>query len=98
MIQPVPKPEVVRDPRFRMRIKWLPCIIDSVPPPSDPAHIKNKHGYGDKENMVPLCHPHHLEWHRGQKTFQAKYRIRVQPIANRLWAEYVKRELRSNPA
>lgn len=61
-------------------IRLLPCSVCARAQPSDPHHWKSKGAGGGDElsNLVPLCHPHHVEFHAsGRKTFWRKYGDKV---------------------
>ncbi len=60
-----PKPKRVKNPSLIKRIANEPCLICSKWP-SDPHHITTRGAGGDDvgNNLMPLCHLHHVEWHQ----------------------------------
>jgi hypothetical protein len=74
------------------RVSWvrsLPCSVPGcnrrmsenahVSPEGDPSGMGRK---GDARQIIPLCAPHHMEFHRaGQRTFNDTHRIDVDLIA-----------------
>lgn len=54
--------------------------------PCDPHHVTTRGAGGDDvpENVMPLCHQHHVEWHaKGARFMQVKYAgIRMWLIEN----------------
>lgn len=68
-------------------VRKMPCCVDGCSQgPSDPAHVRTRgaglHAWIEIDgvragNIAPLCHPHHLEQHRGIKSFNAAHRLVV---------------------
>lgn len=83
-ITPVPKPEVLRSEAFRDFVKGLPCMICLLP--GDAHHVKHKRGYGDANNLVPLCRTHHREVHTiGVETFERRRGVKLEGVARILF-------------
>jgi hypothetical protein len=67
----VPKPTRVKSPSNLRLIRDLPCAI-CMQKPTEAHHWKSKGAGGDDslENLLPLCPPHHREFHNsGEETF-----------------------------
>lgn len=65
-------------------VRWMPCCLPRcrARPPSDPHHARSRAAGGGKKDLVPLCHPHHVEVHAvGRKTFEAAYGIDLRTAA-----------------
>ena len=72
-----PKPERLEDPALLELVRHQPCIIpDCGAVPCDPSHIRSRGAGGPDTswNVVPMCRPHHTEWHAvGITKFISKY-------------------------
>lgn len=66
-------------PIHREWIRSLRCVSCRRPPPSDPHHVRTaaNSGVAIKPHdwfLIPLCHTHHLEYHRlGRGRFEQEY-------------------------
>lgn len=88
----VPKPEIIHDDEYRAFIRGLPCVRCSEP--GEPHHVRHSRGYGEKKNLVPLCRTCHDEGHLvGWRTWQMRVGVKLQPIANCLWAVWTERRI-----
>jgi hypothetical protein len=68
-------------------IRWMPCCVPSCigPLPSDPHHAKSRGAGGTSRDLVPLCHPHHVEIHAiGRRTFESRHRVDLAAEAQRI--------------
>lgn len=84
MISPAPKPLVVRDESYREFVRGLPCLVCGKP--GDAHHVKNRRGYGDAANLVPLCRKCHRQGHDvGWQTWEKMHGIVLMPVARVLW-------------
>lgn len=47
-------------------VRRMPCAACGRPPPSDPHHVRTvkNRGPDHPDNVAPLCHPHHMMWHK----------------------------------
>ncbi len=76
-------------------IQALPCSVPGCGNrPCENAHAVNggMSRKADADTILPLCAEHHLESHRGVKTFMRKYRIVLLECAaatDRLWLAYL---------
>lgn len=74
---------------YRQFVQSLGCLVRNKDCYGDIVshHVKHKNaGWGDKFNLVPLCFMHHGMIHRiGKLTFQEKYGIDLQKIAESLY-------------
>lgn len=66
------------DPKYIAFVKKCPCELCGVygVDPSHPRGLAWGCGTGlksDDKYAIPLCRPHHDEYHRGQDTFEARY-------------------------
>jgi len=85
----ISKPKRTVNKDLLKNITKLPCLICKKNPPSDPHHMTTRGaGGGDTiGNVIPLCRPHHQEFHSlGRKRFMYKY------DAIQKWAEEMLRE------
>lgn len=62
------------------------CVPGCTDMPIDCAHVRRaaNAGTGFKPSdafTVSLCHAHHMESHRGEQTFEKKYRINLMGLA-----------------
>jgi hypothetical protein len=78
------------NPFYRDWIRELPCLICRRG--AEAAHVVSKGaGGGDEDNLVPLCHEHHMEQHAaGIKSFQDRYAIDLAARARDYFAAYLK--------
>ena len=72
-------------------VQALPCLACGARP-SEVHHLGNG-GMGRKasaEHTVPLCHPHHEEYHRaGEATFAARYSLDLYAAAEETHARWL---------
>lgn len=82
---------------YRAWIGRLPCILrvagcwsDFLGTVIDVAHVKSRGAGGaDRNNLVPLCHFHHMQQHYlGIRSFQARYGMDLKVIARQLTTVY----------
>lgn len=76
------KKKRVKDPAYIEYIRSIPCIVcllKGLESASEDHHVNEK-GKGsmgsktDDRRAIPLCHPHHAEFHdTGRETFSKKY-------------------------
>ena len=78
--QTFPKPKRIKDQAHLDKVRNLPCVVCSAPPPSDPHHPRGaKWGTGTglkagDDKVIPLCRMCHDEYHRlGRDTWEARY-------------------------
>lgn len=91
MTQPAPKPPPRdRDPKLRAFVATWPCCICElhtgrpVPSFNDCAHVKTRAIAGDRDNVIPLCRPHHRELHTdGIVTFATRHGVSLERLARR---------------
>ena len=92
-----------RDDDYREFVRLQPCAVafsahyraaGDGRRPCDGAveatHVQSRGaGGGDRGNLLPLCHGHHMEQHTaGVRTFAERYAIDPAALARRLWEEY----------
>ena len=76
-----PRAPYIRDSDYLEYVRHLPCLI-GCEGAADPAHVRTKRLGGDRGNVVPLCHGHHVEQHQhGIKTFARKYNVDLKVLA-----------------
>ena len=59
-------------------VRWMPCRIPGcrIGPPCDPHHEPSRAAGGTAVDLMPLCHPHHIEVHAvGRRTFERAHGI-----------------------
>lgn len=75
------KAKPVRNPKLLAKVRSLPCVVCLRVGGVDAHHVKTRKTGGPDEgwNLMPLCHDHHMEWHRiGSITFcQRHSRVRT---------------------
>jgi hypothetical protein len=92
--------EHLKDDAYRQWVRDHSCLVAGVRDEEDvphrcwgtmeAAHVRTKAtGSGDRMNLVPLCTlAHRIQHTVGIKSFQRRYRIRLDFIAAQLDAEY----------
>jgi len=97
-MKPAPKPEpALVDEDARSFIRSLRCIacakIGLERFHTEACHVRTKRNAGDYQNLVPLCHHHHVHQHLiGVKSFAKIYALDLEQIAKGLWDYYEARE------
>ena len=98
----VPKPVVIRDPKYLAFLRTLPCHFQHwgncdfgfafVRNQCEASHFL---GRNDDSAALPLCPGHHrtnaVAWHRGEQTFCMVYSVTKAQLvgeAKTLYAEY----------
>lgn len=90
-------------PALRAWIRLRPCVLHSTVPdaphacytiaPSECAHAPRVKAHGDVNNVIPLCHHHHMEYHRlGRAGFAAKYGLDLEELAREYTTAYLESE------
>ena len=62
-VRPPPKPIRLTDPDYLDFVRAQICTV--CPTQSDPHHMVTVGAGGSDYATVPLCIPHHTEWHQG---------------------------------
>lgn len=59
------KKERIQNPKLLEQVRRKPCVVCKKVP-SDPHHVTTRGAGGDDvpDNLMPLCHRHHVEWHQ----------------------------------
>ena len=68
-------------------VRWMPCCVPACIArlPSDPHHAKSRGAGGTSADLVPLCHPHHVEIHAvGRRTFERAHGVELATEAERI--------------
>lgn len=78
-IAPKP-PATVIDEAYRSWIRARPCIVCLLGGfrswGVEACHVRTRRNNGDRENLVPMCHNHHMEQHAiGLRSFCERYEI-----------------------
>ena len=71
------KKKTPEDLKYRAWIRTQECVVDFCQRDSEVSHMEAG-GMGMKcsdYRTLPKCHEHHMEYHRGAKTFLEKYNI-----------------------
>ncbi len=74
---------------YREYIHDLPCSIRKCKQrPIEQAHW-GQHGKDSWKRTLPLCRHHHAESHRGVQTFQKRYDINLQRVAEEVYQQWL---------
>lgn len=71
-------------------IRGQACALPACQTPGEAHHVRTRGAGGvDRENVVPLCHLHHMELHsKGRLTFGTLYRVDLKRLAAAYDARY----------
>lgn len=85
-------------PELRAFVSRLPCLLYGADVgtrcygATENAHVVSRGAGGeDFDNLVPLCHRHHMQSHFiGQKSFERLNGLRLAPVARKVTAKWLK--------
>lgn len=88
----VPKSVTHTIPQFRDWIRSRRCLVTGRHG-VEACHVRTRRNNGDVANLIPLCPGAHREQHQiGVVSFAAKYDLRMEMEAKRLWYEWLRTE------